>query len=191
MKDIAALKEKLVREYLAVSGATAICVVQERTGCSFRVGRNVAQMPGVVSAQWIDQAIAADVARVARRNSGRNPSKSTAERELHRAAAARNARLTTNMVVVSRATFAAKRLETYLDSMNKSGGLAEFNKEYKRRRMAATARGEGFMSFATAMMRLRRALILMLINKQQIRQTQNFFDDVFGEKRNSGTRVRI
>jgi hypothetical protein len=191
MKEMAALKEKLVREYLAVSGATAICVVQEKAGCSFRVGRNVVHMPGVVSAQWIDQAIAADVARVARRNSGRNPSKSTAERELHRAAAARNARLTTNMVVVSRATFAAKRLETCLDTMNKSGGLAEFNKEYKRRRMAATARGEGFMTFATAMMRLRRALILMLINKQQIRQAQSFFDDVFGEKRNSGTRVRI
>jgi hypothetical protein len=40
--------------------------------------------------------------------------------------------------------------------------MREFTKTYKRRRLAAGLRGEGFMSYAVAELRLRRALIPLL-----------------------------
>lgn len=187
MKDIAALKEKLVSEYLAVSGATAICIVRQPKGYGFVVGRSAVYMPGIASANWVDRSQAAKIARLARKNTGQHPDKATAERELQRAASSHGAILTPNMIVLSRAKFAASKLESYLDTMNKSGGLAEFNKEFKRRRVAAGLRGEGFMSFGTAMLRLRRSLIRMLIGKQQVRWTESLFDEVLG---NGGTGPR-
>jgi hypothetical protein len=42
--------------------------------------------------------------------------------------------------------------------------MKQFTKAYKARQMAAAARGEGFMSFATAELRLKRALIPLLIS---------------------------
>ena len=44
--------------------------------------------------------------------------------------------------------------------------LKEFNAAFKRRRMEATMSGKGFMTYATAMTRLRRAPIPMLVNRQ-------------------------
>ena len=40
----------------------------------------------------------------------------------------------------------------------RSGVLHEFNQEYRRRRLEAQRRGEGFMGYAQAKARLRRAI---------------------------------
>jgi hypothetical protein len=56
--------------------------------------------------------------------------------------------------------------------------MKEFTKAYRRHRLAATARGEDFMSFAVAEARLRTALIPLLVGgKQAI--TQSLFAEVF------------
>jgi hypothetical protein len=58
------------------------------------------------------------------------------------------------------------------------GVLTEFNRQYKRERAAASERGEGFMPFSTAMARLRRALIPMLVGGG--RPQVGLFAEVFG-----------
>jgi hypothetical protein len=44
------------------------------------------------------------------------------------------------------------------------GAFRQFGKAYKARRMAAAAKGEGFMSYKIAEMRFRRALIPLIQN---------------------------
>jgi hypothetical protein len=62
-----------------------------------------------------------------------------------------------------------------------TGVLKEFNKAYKRRRMAAIARGEGFMTFGTAMLRFKRALVPLLVGGKPV-VGQSLFAAVFGGK---------
>jgi hypothetical protein len=51
---------------------------------------------------------------------------------------------------------------------------------YKRHRMPATARGEGFMSFKIAELRLRRALIPLLVNGgKQPMVGATLFEEIF------------
>jgi hypothetical protein len=49
---------------------------------------------------------------------------------------------------------------------------------YRRRRIAATLRGEGFMPFKTAELRLRRALIPLLVGGNNI-HVQSLFETIF------------
>jgi hypothetical protein len=49
--------------------------------------------------------------------------------------------------------------------------------------MAATARGEGFMSYATATARLRRALIPLLMNGGQPVAGASLFAQIFDARR--------
>jgi hypothetical protein len=53
---------------------------------------------------------------------------------------------------------------------------------YKRRRIAATMRGEGFMPFKTAELRFKRALIPLLMSGGQPVVGQSLFARVFGGK---------
>lgn len=168
---------KLISEYLAAAGVTAISVVKERKGYGIVVGRAAVTTEGVTSIFWAEKKFAAKIARAVRTFTPTD--RATVERELVRMASYFGARLTPNNVVMSRATDAAKRLEAYLSNMNEIGGLSDFNKEYKRRRKNAVARGEKFISFSTATKRLRRVLIKMLIDKQQLRASPTFFDVVF------------
>ena len=46
-----------------------------------------------------------------------------------------------------------------------AGVLSEFNQEYKRRRLEATQRGCGFMSYRQAQARLRRILTQLPVDK--------------------------
>ncbi len=97
------------------------------------------------------------VARAARRFAGAKADLSTATAAVHRSAASLGAALTPGDIVIERAGDAAERLDAYLDAMKRSGVLKEFNAAFKRRRMEAAMRGGGFISYATAMTRLRRA----------------------------------
>jgi hypothetical protein len=65
---------------------------------------------------------------------------------------------------MSRAGAASKRLDEYLTSLKGTGVLKEFTRTYKRMRIAAAERGEGFMSFSAAELRFKRALIPLLMN---------------------------
>jgi hypothetical protein len=84
--------------------------------------------------------------------------------------------LTPDDVAISRASAAVVRLDLMIEQMRRSGQLQEFNVRYKRGRAAALARGEGFMNFAVAMARLKRALIPMLQSGKPMR---GVFDEVF------------
>ena len=46
-----------------------------------------------------------------------------------------------------------------MDSLRGTGVLREFNRAFKRCRMEAMLRGEGFMNYKTAEARLRKALV--------------------------------
>jgi hypothetical protein len=66
-----------------------------------------------------------------------------------------------------------------MSSMRGTGVLKEFTKAYKLRRMAAAARGEGFMTFATAELRFKRALIPLLQNGGKPAVGASLFATVF------------
>jgi hypothetical protein len=153
-------------QYLQASGTTAICLIQgDDTGCCFKVSRKV-DASGVVATFWIDKPLAVCVARIARNKAGKKPSLECATLALHKAAAARGALVTPGHIAIARATELSAKLEAALDHMLRTGRLAEFNREYSRRRKAAKHRGEGYMSFTTAKTRLHRAIIARLVNKQ-------------------------
>jgi hypothetical protein len=64
--------------------------------------------------------------------------------------------------------------------MRGTGVLKEFNRAYKRRREAAAERGEKFMSFAVAELRLKRTLIPLLQSGGKPAIGASIFAEVFG-----------
>jgi hypothetical protein len=79
------------------------------------------------------------VARRARRLAGANPHLDEAIAALRQAAAEKRVTLTPHDVAMARAGGAAQRLDEYMASVRGTGVLKEFNRAYKRRRMAAIA----------------------------------------------------
>ena len=166
------------RDYLHASGATAICVTESDGVAALQVCRNVASIDNLVSVQWLDERQAVAVARDARRGEGYRPDAETVSAELRRAALAHHATLTPDDVARSRAENGAHRIERHLEAMRQSGGLRQFNAEYRRRRSDASAQGHGFMSYSAAMTRLRHALIPHLM-AQSVGPMQSIFERVF------------
>lgn len=74
------------------------------------------------------------------------------------AAAQLGIRLTDHAVAMARARAAVLRINAVLAAAHASGDLKFFNAEFRRRRTAARAAGMSFMSYATAMQRLRKEL---------------------------------
>ena len=87
--------------------------------------------------------------------------------------------MTPHDVAMSRAGEAAGRLDSYVEALRARGAMKEFTKAYRLRRIAAKARGEGFMSFKVAELRLRRALIPLLVNGRTIGPAQSLFAEIF------------
>jgi hypothetical protein len=83
---------------------------------------------------------------------------------LRKAAVECRATLTPHGVAISRAAFAAKRLDEYLTSLKGTSVLKQFTHTYRLRRVAAAERGKGFMSYKVAELRFKRALIPLLMN---------------------------
>jgi hypothetical protein len=158
--------KKLIYEFLAASGATAICLLQGDAGCELSVGRCAAQHEiAPTYTYWIDETLAAKVARLARKN-GLGSDLAGAAAALHQAAAFHKVHLTPHTIAVSRATFGAKKLLETIEQLSTSGLLREFNLMYRRHRSAAADRGVGYMSYPVAMARLRRMLIERLVKKE-------------------------
>jgi hypothetical protein len=169
---------KAAIKYLEASGATAITIVEIDGVCSFHVGSKID--PHAVSVQWLPAAKARSIAMKARNLAGANPDAATAARVLAQAAADQRVTLTPNDVAMSRAGEAAGRLDAYVEALRARGDMKEFTKAYRLLRMAAKARGEGFMSFKVAELRLRRALIPYLVGGNTL-GVRSLFAEVFGD----------
>jgi hypothetical protein len=168
---------KAAINYLVASGATAISVIETGTGCTFRVGTKID--PHAVEIYWLTAAQAKPLVRLARKQAGRHPNTATASATLARAAAALRVLLTPHNAAMTRAGDAAARLNNFMDSLRGTGRLKEFNRMFKSRRMEATLNGQGFMTYAVAEARLRKALIPYLIGGRTIGPVQTLFEQIF------------
>jgi hypothetical protein len=144
--------------YLIAAETTAISVIEPETGCTFRVGTKLD--PHAAAVFWIAAPAAIGVARRARGLAGVNPHSDEAVAALRQAAAEKRATLTPHATAMARASDAAKRLETFIETLRVSGGMRAFTN--KRRRLAARERGESFLTFKVAEARFKRALIPLL-----------------------------
>jgi hypothetical protein len=70
-----------------------------------------------------------------------------------------------------------------MESLRGNGVLKEFTRTYKQRRLAAKERGENFMSFQTAELRLRKAMIPVLMNGGRPAIGTSLFSEVFEANR--------
>jgi hypothetical protein len=163
--------------YLAASGATAISVIETETGCTFRIGTKL--LARSVAIFWIMEVDAKPVVALARKIAGKGAGGNAAISALHQAAADIRATLTAHSVAISRAANAAARIEEYIDNMHARGAMREFTKGYKVRRLAAKQRGENFMTYRAAELRLRRALVPLLVSGQGVGPVQALFSQVF------------
>lgn len=168
---------KAAIEYLVASGATAISITEQDGVCAFHVGHKID--PHAVSIQWVLETQARAIVKQARRDAGASPDAATAGRALAQAAADQRATLTPHDVAISRAGEAARTIEQYMQSLRGTGTLKEFNRAYKQHRMAATARGERFMTYKIAEARLRRALIPLLVGGRTIGPVQSLLAQIF------------
>jgi hypothetical protein len=168
---------KAAINYLIASGAVAISITEHDGVCAFHVGHKID--PRAVSVQWLPEPKARAIVKHARQDAGRSPDAATAARALAQAAADHRQTLTPHEVAITRARDASRKIEQYMQSLRGTGALKEFNRAYKQHRMAATARGEGFMSYATATARLRRALIPLLVNGRTVGPAQSLFAEIF------------
>jgi hypothetical protein len=167
-------------EYLLASGAVAISLIEVDGAYVFRTGP-LAKSRDIPSGRifWISAQQAKPIVRRARKNAGPAPNLTSASTALHEAAADQRATLTPHDVAMSRAGDAATKLDRYLESLRGTGTLKEFNRAFKEHRMAAMARGQGFMTYKVAQARLRRALVPLLANGRTIGPVQSLFAAVF------------
>jgi hypothetical protein len=163
--------------YLIASGATAITIIENVAGCSFKVGSKISARAAVV--YWLREDEARELLKAARRRAGKSPDLTKATSALTKAATDLHVTLTEHATAMMRAGDAAKRLDQYMDSLRGTGVLKEFTKAYRRKRLAAGLRGEGFMPYAAAELRLRRALISLLMNGGQPPVGRSLFATIF------------
>jgi hypothetical protein len=170
---------KAAISYLISSGATAISIIENVKGCSFKVGSKLDPRAAMVF--WLPEDNARAVMRKAR--TGASPDIAAATTALHKAAADQRVTLTEHGTAMMRAGEAAKRLDAYVASLRARGAMKEFTKAYRRHRLAAIARGEGFMSYAVAELRLRRALVPLLVGGRANGPVQSLFAEIFGTEK--------
>jgi hypothetical protein len=163
--------------YLAASGAGAISVTADVDGVAIVTGYDAGDET-IVETLWCPREKARSVAARARHIAGENPDVDTAIAAVRAAAAKDRVVLTLHDVAMQRAADNAAALDAYLEQMRKSGGLAEFNRMFKAARLAAASRGEHYMSFANAELRLRRTLIPALVTGR-IEDARGLFAMVF------------
>jgi hypothetical protein len=166
---------KAAISYLVCSGA--ITIIENAKGCSFNVGTKISARAAVV--MWLREDEATAVMRKARKLAGRSPDLTKATSALTKAASDQRVTLTEHAVAMMRAGEAAKRLDAFIAQLRSRGAMREFTKMYKRRRMAATARGEGFMNYKAAELRLRKALVPLLQGGGQPAVGQSLFAQIF------------
>ncbi len=81
-----------------------------------------------------------------------------------------------------RAADAAMRLDSYIEGLRARGAMKEFTKAYRWHRLAAAERREGYISFKVAELRLRRALVALLIGGRSVNSVQSLFAQIFDQR---------
>jgi len=169
---------KAATDYLIASGCNAIAITVDVDGAVISVGTKIKL--DAVAVFWLPETQARSVAAKARHIAGDRPDVDEALAALMTAAAKCRAVLTPHDVAVKRAGEAAKRLDAYIQNLSARGAMKEFTKAYRRHRLAAVAAGRGFMSFRHAELRLRLALIPLLVNGRAMAPTSSLFAEIFG-----------
>lgn len=82
--------------------------------------------------------------------------------------------------IIAQAKSIALGVRAHLEHLRNTGALREFNSEYRRRRTTAESNGEGFMSYATAELRLRRFVLSRLIGGRKVEFLKTAFEEIFG-----------
>jgi hypothetical protein len=173
--------DKAAIQYLEASGATAISIVEVDGAAAFRVGTKIppfanGNFPAIF---WIMASDAKPVAKLARRLAGKDQNVGDAVVSLKKAAVECRAMLTPHDVAIQRAAGAAGRLDEYLTSLKGTRTSKAFTHTYRLRRVAAAERGKGFMSYKVAELRLKRALIPLLVNGGKPAVGTSFFTTIF------------
>jgi hypothetical protein len=150
------------KDYLGAFGIAAIVI--------YRDGRvDVSRDPaGAVAAWWVEADKAGAIVKQARKNGGDIPA---AARHLGVA-------LTEHAIVLARAAAAARRIKRTLSEAQSRGDLRFFNAEYKRRRTAAAAAGQSFMSYGQARTRLHKTIATGAASGGTL--TRTLIESVFG-----------
>ncbi len=91
--------KKAARDYLIASGASAISVIDNETGCTFATGK---LNPRAAVVFWLPDGEARAVVKLARRAAGKKPDIAAATSALQRAAADQRVTLTTHDVAMTR-----------------------------------------------------------------------------------------
>jgi hypothetical protein len=150
------------KDYLGAFGIAAVVIYRDgRIG----VSRDPA---GAVAAWWVETDRAEGVVKQARKNGGDIPA---AARHLGVA-------LTEHAIALARAAAAASRIERTLLEAQGRGDLKFFNAEYKRRRTAAAAAGQSFMSYGQARTRLHKTIATVAARGGTL--TRALIESVFG-----------
>jgi hypothetical protein len=165
-------------KYLEASGANAISIT---TG-SGHVVIAVGYKADAVAAFWLLQDRARAVAAKARGLMAGGADVEGAVAALREAAVQLRVTLTAHDVAMARAGAAAHRLDAIVETLRACGMMREFTRQYKLRRAAATARGEGFMSYGNAELRLKRALLPLIQNGGKPVIGASLFAQVFNTK---------
>jgi hypothetical protein len=166
---------KAARDYLKASGAVPICIVEPEGVCTFQLKFD----PDAVSIHWLRDEQATALLKRARPDAGRAPDAAPAEAAFtHGAARDQRVVLTAHSVAMGRAEAGAKKLDEYIGGLKGTGVLAGFNREYKKRRMAAAANGAGYLTYSKALARLRAALVPVL-NTGQKPAVGTLFAEIF------------
>jgi hypothetical protein len=166
---------KAALKYLEASGANAISITSGTGG----VVLGVCYRADAVRIYWLPAASARAVSARARKIAGDAVDVATVIAALKEAATQCRVTLTEHDIAIARADAMAQRLDACLAQWRQAGALKEFLKAYRSRRLAAKARGEGFMSFPVAELRLRRAMISVLQNGGTPKVGTSLFAEVF------------
>jgi hypothetical protein len=149
-------------DYVRVFDIVAICAYRDgRIG----VSRNPA---GAAAAWWVEAEQAGAVIRHARKDGS----------DIQAIARRLGVALTEHAIVLTRASAAIERIEAALREAQRRGDLQFFNAEYKRRRIAAAAAGQSFMSYGQARTRLHKTIATVAANGGTM--TRTLIDSVFG-----------
>ena len=159
--------------YLFASGAAAICILDDGTlKASAKIDPHAALI------FWLPQACCIAVSRQARREAGEAPDVATMTAALRQAAADHGVTLAPHDIAVERAGEAAARVDAYANAMKGTGRLRAFNETYRAQRQAA-AKGWGFMSYSTALGRLRAQIGARLAAGGNVYEPSDMLAEVF------------
>lgn len=184
--------DRMVAEYLAVSGATAIILV-ERGGCAdIRVGRprNLNDVDGQ-NTFWLPENVATSLARDAKKRAGKRPTCARLSSALREAANECNIALTPHCTAIERASRLTVQLTERMAHLRNAGALRQFNLLYQDRRKAASEAGRGFMTYSQASARLRRAIIARLVGAAGDGRPSSLLAEVFRDDGASSEDVSV